>query len=267
MLCAELDIPPQYPVATQIWIAFRHLLRNNISLLYDRHVDQLILCTTYGVCKMMKFSPTISFAKIIDIYTDMNKQRLGEAVCQRITRHIKLDCYGAGVNDIDFHLDGLNPQRRKQKSYGNIIYFYNQTYVPAMKQHLLRSASIKKASLDLKKIMAAQNAKETIRNIHDATIFADQAYASMGTVNDNIDSNFASPTNENYRVPSVASPIRVQKRSFYVSQVPKITMPSEIHKYSKKSNWDSVAPRSRVLINFGSPSVKDISLINEHLSS
>ena len=108
----------------------------------------------------MKYSPGISFAKIIDIYTKMNKQRLGDAICQRVTRHIKLDSDESDVNDIDFHLDGLIPQRTKMKPYGNIIYFYNQTYFPAMKKHLLRSASLKKASSDLKKtIIAEQNAK------------------------------------------------------------------------------------------------------------
>ena len=39
-LCKLLEIPPEYPVISQAWVAFRYLLRNHIELLYGRHIGK-----------------------------------------------------------------------------------------------------------------------------------------------------------------------------------------------------------------------------------
>ena len=91
-LCSALNInpSPDFPVATQMLVGFRFLLRNRIELIFDRHVDQLILCCAYGVCRMLKAQPEITFVRIIDAYLAVRGQEIGEKACQLIFRHIKL---------------------------------------------------------------------------------------------------------------------------------------------------------------------------------
>jgi len=146
-ICVSLLIPPTYPVASQIWSAFRHLLRNHIHLLYSRHVDQLILCTIFGVCKMMKLVPEITFTKIVEVYRDLSINS------ERIISHI-----------------ALKDNSKKCQTTGNIIHLYNQVYVPTMKKYLLHNKSLEASSLILKRCKADE--KESFlgkRPLDDAT--------------------------------------------------------------------------------------------------
>jgi len=143
LMCARLSIPSQYPVATQIWVAFRYLLRNCYHLLFDRHIDHLILCTIYGVCKALKYTPELSFSIIADEYTCLRKKELGERTCTRVIRRVSLHRWKR------FHNRGENKEAKK----GNIIQFYNQVYVSEMKNYLLRSKSLHATSLELKKFL------------------------------------------------------------------------------------------------------------------
>jgi len=96
----------------------------------------------------MKLLPELSFSKIIEVYTTLNKERLGNKACQRIIRHIKLQTNEDCVDGTD----GKTLKRKKaNKRNGNVIHLYNQIYVPSMKSHLLGSKSLKKAISDLKK--------------------------------------------------------------------------------------------------------------------
>jgi hypothetical protein len=138
-LCCALNInpSPDFPVATQILVGFRFLLRNRIELMFDRHVDQLILCCAYGVCRRLKAQPEITFVRIIDAYLAVRGQEIGEKACQLIIRHIKL----ASSDD-----EVLSPG---QSSLGDIIQFYNKSFVPNMKKHFLNSASLNRANKQL----------------------------------------------------------------------------------------------------------------------
>ena len=255
-LCAALTIPPQYPVATQIWIAFRFLLRNRIELLYDRHVDQLILCTIYSVCKMMKISPDISFAMIIERYTTMNKERLGETICQRITRHVKLNSNENEVSDIDFHSDNLSPQT-KNETYGNIISFYNQVYVPAMKEHLLRSKSLKKATSDLKRMLAEHHANEMIKNIHDATTFADHGHLPTNIVRQDSAVRQNWLPSESKRHNNSIPPTRVGNNNFFVKIIPQETnSTSQANRQLGRIKESTAYTGTRILVNLGTPNMK-----------
>jgi len=134
-ICSVLKIPKQYPVMSQIWIAFRYMLRHHTELLYDRHIDHLVLCAVYGICKVMGMVPDVTFVKLIDVYVGVRGQELGEMACQRIVRQICL------LRDED---DGAVSESADQKPIGNIIEFYNRTYVPKMKKHLLYSKSLRR---------------------------------------------------------------------------------------------------------------------------
>ena len=121
ILCGHLNIPPHYQVTKQVWYTFRQLLRKKIYLLYDRNVDQLILCTIYGTCKVMRYKPEITFSKIIKVYNSCFEDRLDKADAQQIIRNVTMKSSG--------HI-------------GTVIEFYNKIYLPTMKKYLLKSKSM-----------------------------------------------------------------------------------------------------------------------------
>jgi len=145
-VCQELQIPAECPVASQVWIAFRFLLRNHVELLYGRHVDQWILCTLYGISKVMKYEPDLTFAQIVQAYVSLRGEDLGERTCQAIVRHITI-------------LDGTGDGDDNGGSYGatktgNIIRLYNLVFVPLMKSYLLKSNALRKSTASLKTVLA-----------------------------------------------------------------------------------------------------------------
>ena len=145
-LCNALHIPDNYPIAGQIWIALRYLLRHHIELLYDRHIDQLLLCVLYGVSKIIRYDPELSFSRIIDGYFELRSREIGDHGCQRVVKQIRIVGHadiGKAPNDKQVHGNG----------FGNVIHLYNQVFVPVMKNHLLQSKSLKKASLKLRRLV------------------------------------------------------------------------------------------------------------------
>ncbi|CAB9520575.1 Retinoblastoma-associated protein [Seminavis robusta] len=152
-LCKGLSIPTEYPVASQVWLAFRFLLRHQVELLYGRHIDQWILCTIYGVCRVMKYEPAVTFARIIDVYVTLRTSELGEETCQAIVRHVKiLDAAGEE--------NGADPTYGSTKM-GDIIRLYNLVFVPIMVSYLLKSKALKKDALALKEMMATSAPLDT----------------------------------------------------------------------------------------------------------
>jgi hypothetical protein len=130
LLCSFLGVPPHLPIARQVWVAFRYILRNHIYLLYDRHVDHWIVCCLYGVCKALKYDSNLTFARIIDAYVVIRGPEFGDVTCQRILRHIKI-------------MDAA-PQ-----PIGDIIYLYNQVFLWKVHKHLLRSKCIQLAAEEI----------------------------------------------------------------------------------------------------------------------
>lgn len=84
------------------------------SLLYDRHLDNTILCVLYGVAKVMRLKPEVSFKKIIAAHKKCNGAKL------EIIRHVVL----------------ANSNER-----GDVIQFYNKVFIPKMKSYLLSLTS------------------------------------------------------------------------------------------------------------------------------
>lgn len=132
-MCAALNLSNKNALHTQILVAFRYLLRYHISIFIDRHVDQLLLCTFYGVCRVMKIQPKISFGKVIDAYFTVREEDLGDRACRIIVRHVKLAPPGDG-------------NRSASRAVGNIVVFYNAVYIPKMQKYFLGSKSLKKSA-------------------------------------------------------------------------------------------------------------------------
>jgi Retinoblastoma-associated protein B domain/Retinoblastoma-associated protein A domain len=134
---AALGLSSETAAQTQAYVAFRYCLRHHIDILFERHVDQLLLCTIYGVCKVMNITSAgtqlvVTFGQIIDAYCTVRGKEQGQRTCRVIVRHVKLASSDGEV-------------RPKGQFFGAIIDFYNQVYVPKMQRHFLRSKSLKKS--------------------------------------------------------------------------------------------------------------------------
>ena len=104
-MCQTLCVNEE--VSELIWSIVKVTLSQETSLLIGRHLDQIIMCAIYGVCKVHPNSVKISalrnqpnvygdtkskldsnnqprFNDIIDAYKDINKQRLTKAGCWQL---------------------------------------------------------------------------------------------------------------------------------------------------------------------------------------
>jgi len=113
----RLSVSTDSPLAIRVWETFLHVLRHEIQLLRDRHVDQIILCIVYGVSKVLKYTPTLTFVHILREYYVMRKNDIGESGCDKIVRDVRMNHQGSG----------------------DIIEFYNIVFIPVMKNYLVNS--------------------------------------------------------------------------------------------------------------------------------
>ena len=49
-LCDKLELSDT--VANEVWTTVLHVLESGLGLLRDQHLDRIILCAIYGVCKV-----------------------------------------------------------------------------------------------------------------------------------------------------------------------------------------------------------------------
>ena len=105
-MCARLVLPEK--LMRQVWGCVKHAFEAQRALMRGRHLDQLVMCSIYGVCKVNKHE--ITFRHIIDHY------RKQADASPAIFRQVRMG--------------GDHPP-------ADIISFYNQLYIPSMKQFLM----------------------------------------------------------------------------------------------------------------------------------
>ena len=106
-----LKIPDR--VSEQIWSVMKYILSSETNLLINRHLSQLVLCTVYGVCKVLNHP--LKFQDITTRYQELltfNKTDLTEII------------YNVYIND---------------NERGDLVRFYNAVYISHMKSHLFSS--------------------------------------------------------------------------------------------------------------------------------
>jgi Retinoblastoma-associated protein B domain/Retinoblastoma-associated protein A domain len=155
-ICHALEIPPSFPIVREAWIAFRYLLRQHIDLLFERHLDHLIVCTIFGVCRsIMGLAGNITFARVHDVYVSVRGLELGERSCIRIMRYVKLlsneemDQQQLAKNREAARMAPQSSLLSATMPIGTIIDFYNYVYVRKMKQHLCKAKSIRRSCKEL----------------------------------------------------------------------------------------------------------------------
>ncbi|CAM6127960.1 unnamed protein product [Calypogeia fissa] len=106
-------------VRDQVDRTIKHIVYNETSLCFNRHIDQLILCTIYGVCKVNKAN--VTFRTCIEHYSKQPQ-------CKR---HVFCNVF------IDFP-PAIGEGKARGPETGDIIKFYNQIFVPKTKQYLVQ---------------------------------------------------------------------------------------------------------------------------------
>jgi len=107
-LCSKLELSPK--LSHQIWQALSQVITSPDCLMMNRHLDQIIMCCIYGVCRVNQV-PGITFRAIIEQYRQQAQAH------SKIFREVVLS---------------------KKDEKGDIISFYNSIFIPAMEQFLLQ---------------------------------------------------------------------------------------------------------------------------------
>jgi hypothetical protein len=155
-------------LAAQVWTAVRHVLAGPaaVTLLAGRHLDQLLLCALYGVCKL-EGGEGVRFAHLIDVYRRLQP----EETVNRVLNNIVLRAPATPATDTDTNAAVYDSSRRTPTSspaaaltantpivkhaqnqsvsasvracFSDIIALYNHEFLPIMRPYLLRLRNAK----------------------------------------------------------------------------------------------------------------------------
>lgn len=135
----RMGVPEELSLTTTIVDAFLHLFYNKTEVLEDHHIDQWLVCTIYGILKIVNYSAATKFVTIIDAYEDVRRREIGEAEVKKVTRQVHLP----------------------DDTTGTVIDVYNKRYVPFMKDYLLSDENLKRKK---KEVAASKEVKHEPRH-------------------------------------------------------------------------------------------------------
>nr|KAF6460921.1 RB transcriptional corepressor 1 [Molossus molossus] len=115
-LCARL-LSEHPELEHIIWTLFQHTLQNEYELMRDRHLDQIMMCSMYGICKVKNID--LKFKIIVTAYKD-----LPHAVQETFKRVLI-----------------------REEEYDSIIVFYNSVFMQRLKTNILQYASTRPPTL------------------------------------------------------------------------------------------------------------------------
>ncbi|KAF5271291.1 hypothetical protein FQR65_LT05306 [Abscondita terminalis] len=124
-LCNKLDIN-DLKFRQKIWTVFEHSIREHTHLIKDRHLDQLLMCAVYVVCKVTSTREQ-KFAEIMQHYRGQpqaSSHVYRNVLIDRSSGNDSTECSGINESDIE--------------KRGDLISFYNTVYVVAMKSFALQ---------------------------------------------------------------------------------------------------------------------------------
>ncbi|XP_056650838.1 retinoblastoma-associated protein isoform X4 [Monodelphis domestica] len=94
-----------------IWTLFQHTLQNEYELMRDRHLDQIMMCSMYGICKVKNID--LKFKIIVTAYKDLTH------AIQETFKRVLI----------------------REGQYDSIIVFYNLVFMQKLKTNILQYAS------------------------------------------------------------------------------------------------------------------------------
>ncbi|XP_038617485.1 retinoblastoma-associated protein [Tachyglossus aculeatus] len=100
-----------------IWTLFQHTLQNEYELMRDRHLDQIMMCSMYGICKVKNID--LKFKMIVTAYKDLTH------AIQETFKRVLI----------------------RERQYDSIIVFYNLVFMQKLKTNILQYASTRPPTL------------------------------------------------------------------------------------------------------------------------
>ncbi|KAM6385979.1 retinoblastoma-associated protein isoform 4-T5 [Alca torda] len=94
-----------------IWTLFQHTLQNEYELMRDRHLDQIMMCSMYGICKVKNVD--LRFKTIVSAYKELPNTN------QETFKRVLI----------------------RDEQYDSIIVFYNLVFMQKLKTNILQYAS------------------------------------------------------------------------------------------------------------------------------
>ncbi|XP_028551137.1 retinoblastoma-related protein isoform X2 [Dendrobium catenatum] len=119
-LCERLGVPQQF--VEHVYFLIQQILNQKTALFFNRHIDQLILCSIYGVNKILNLD--LTFKAIIYNYRKQPQCRT------QVFRNVY-------VNGSSIH------NTKKGHEHIDIITFYNAVFIPSVKPLLVELGSSK----------------------------------------------------------------------------------------------------------------------------
>lgn len=123
----------------QVWTAIKECLSTQHHLLKDRHLDQIVLCSLYGVCKVNHI-PNVSFKRVVEGYKELLNNTQGDPTGHRLgnSHGVSPSSSASTVWARNYQDVIRNIKLDDASSRGDIITFYNRCYLPTMKVFLLQ---------------------------------------------------------------------------------------------------------------------------------
>lgn len=120
------------------------MIRNARTLLRDRHLDHILICTIYSVCRVAGVEPEVTFASIIECFRhcflesvqrSWSSSTMGFAVDVTIIRDVATpEATAAVAVAATAKADASNGTTPllQGKRHGDILHFYNLVFVPML---------------------------------------------------------------------------------------------------------------------------------------
>lgn len=160
-LCTELEIT-DVDLKRKIWTIFEYSMKERTTLMKDRHLDQILMCAVYVICKLGKIEKN-SFTEIMRCY---RLQPQAESHIYRsvlIYKNSQNDSSGNTMSDVDYGrtksmnntvpptpTDMAGTSRNfGSETRGDLIKFYNTIYVPEVKQFATKLGLAEGSSMNL----------------------------------------------------------------------------------------------------------------------
>lgn len=136
-LCDKLNINDK-EVRLKIWTCFEYVIVNHVSLMKNRHLDQILMCTVYVVCKVLEIN--LTFQEIMKCYR--NQPQAVSSIYRDVLLHMPSS--PTSENDSDGSIT-----RNATAERGDLIKFYNQVYVKVIQNFALKFSSRSSQNRDL----------------------------------------------------------------------------------------------------------------------
>ncbi|RZF44698.1 hypothetical protein LSTR_LSTR000650 [Laodelphax striatellus] len=135
-LCNQLNLMDT-ELRRKIWTCFEHSIVEHIHLMIDRHLDQIIMCSVYVICKVV--GPDRTFTEVMKCY------RLQPQCNSNVYRNVlltsdasKTNAYTLSLKKDETQKEDENNESTQKETRGDLIKFYNTVYVRSVQPFVLR---------------------------------------------------------------------------------------------------------------------------------